>query len=214
VDDTSGDVRASFRCAVAGFLSIVEAVPPGRFSETGLGSWSVRDLIGHTSRAMATIEEYCGRSGDGPPVSGPAQYFARVGQAPPGSDARRQRDAMITERGREAGASLGEDPVAAVSALAERVVAFVAASADDTPVASAAGQMTLAGYLPTRTFELVVHSLDLTVALGLVVPEVMKPAIAASMMLAAQIAADMPSAPEVLLALCGRRVLPEGFTVV
>ncbi len=81
-------------------------------------------------------------------------------------------------------------------------------------MASPAGQMTLAGYLPTRTFELAVHTLDLSAALGAPVPEVLQPAIAMSVMLAAEIAAGLPSAPDVLLALCGRRRLPEAFNVV
>lgn len=214
--DTAGfaDVRATFRYAVAGFVAAVDAVPSSRLSEAALGSWSVRDLIGHASRALTTIESYCGQTSDAPSLEGPAEYFARVGQAPPGSDARRQRDARIAERGREAGAALGDNPAAAVFALAERVVGFVDATGDESPVASPAGQMTLAGYLPTRTFELVVHTLDLAAALGAPVPPVLQPAIAMSVMLAAEIAASLPSAPDVLLALCGRRPLPEAFSVV
>ena len=214
--DTTGfaDVRAIFRCAVAGFVSVVDAVPSARFSEAALGSWSIRDLIGHASRALTTIESYCGQTIDAPSLGGPAEYFARIGQAPPGSEGRRQRDAMIAERGRDAGAGLGDNPAAVVRTLAERVVAFVDATGDETPVASPAGQMTLAGYLPTRTFELVVHTLDLAAALGAPVPEVLQPAIAMSTVLAAEIAAGLPSAPDVLLALCGRRGLPEAFSVV
>ncbi|MDA8311373.1 MAG: maleylpyruvate isomerase N-terminal domain-containing protein [Actinomycetota bacterium] len=208
------DVRATFRHAVAGFVSAVEAVPSSRLSEAALGSWNVRDLIGHASRALTTIESYCGQTIDAPSLRGPAEYFARIGQAPPGSEARRRRDAGIAERGREAGARLGGDPAVAVRALAERVLAFVDATDDEAPVASPAGQMTLAGYLPTRTFELAVHTLDLSAALGAPVPEVLQPAIAMSVMLAAEIAAGLPSAPDVLLALCGRRRLPEAFNVV
>jgi hypothetical protein len=74
--------------------------------------------------------------------------------------------------------------------------------------------MTLIGYLPTRTFELAVHSLDLAGALHLAVPQVLGPAVSASLVLAAEIAAASPEAPQVLLALCGRRRLPEAFSVV
>jgi len=210
----SADVRETFHCAVAGFVSLVDAVPPSRLSEAALGSWNVRDLIGHASRALSTIESYCGRTTDASSLAGPAEYFARIGSAPPGSDARRQRDAGIARRGRQAGEGLGDCPAAAVRSLAERVLAFVDATADDTLVASPAGQMTLAGYLPTRTFELVVHALDLATALALPVPEALRPAIAASTMLAAEIAAALPTAPDVLLALCGRRGLPQAFSVV
>ena len=30
----------------------------GRYDEAALGVWSVRDLIGHTSRALLTVESY------------------------------------------------------------------------------------------------------------------------------------------------------------
>ncbi|MCL4413405.1 MAG: maleylpyruvate isomerase N-terminal domain-containing protein [Actinobacteria bacterium] len=208
------DVRSTFRCAVDGFVAVVDAVPSTRLSEGALGSWNIRDLIGHASRALSTIESYGGRTIEGPLTAGPAGYFAQIGEAPPGSDARRRRDDMIAERGREAGAALGDNPAATVRTLAERVIDLVDTMGGDTPVASPAGQMTLAGYLPTRTFELVVHTLDLATALGLPVPEVLRPAIAMSTMLAGEIAAGLPSAPDVLLALCGRGGLPEAFSVV
>ncbi len=214
-DTTHGPaVRSSFRSAVDGFVELVGTVPAARLGEPALGSWSVRDLIGHACRALSTIESYAGRAADGPPVDGPAAYYAAAGAAPPGSDDRRRRDASIAERGREAGEALGDDPAAAVRVLAERVTALVDRSDDATPMATAVGRMTLAGYLPTRTFELVVHGLDLAGALGLPVPEVLRPAIAASTVLAGEIAAGRPDAPQVLLALCGRHGLPEGFSVV
>ena len=30
----------------------------GRWDEPGLGEWSVRDLVGHTSRSFLTVESY------------------------------------------------------------------------------------------------------------------------------------------------------------
>lgn len=43
----------------------------------------------------------------------------------------------------------------------DRVLSLVDGWSDDAPVAMAAGAMALVDYLPTRTFELAVHSLDL-----------------------------------------------------
>ncbi len=206
--------RASFHAAVEGFVQLVGAVPAGRLDQPALGEWDVRGLIGHTSRALSTIEAYCGQQADGPLVEGPAAYYLRAGSSPPGSEARRQRDASIAERGREAGAALGQDVAGAVRSLAARAIALVDASDDTTPVACPAGPMTLAGYLPTRTFELVVHSLDLAQALGLPLPPALGPAISESVVLAGEVAAASPEAAQVLLALCGRRRLPEGFSVV
>lgn len=213
---TSGTsaVRSSFQSAMDGFVALVATVPPGQLDRAGLGTWSVRDLIGHASRALSTIESYMGQTSDGAHLEGPAAYFAAAGAAPPGSAARAERDASITERAKESGEALGDDPGAAVRALAAHVAALVDASEDDTPMATALGQMTLSTYLPTRTFELVVHSLDVARALDLEVPEALGSGIAASVVLAGEIAARHPAAPQVLLALCGRRGLPEAFSVV
>ncbi len=211
--EASASVRCCFRSAADGFADLVSSVPPSRLGEPALGSWSVRDLIGHTSRALSTIEAYCGRPAPGERLSGPAAYLAAVEACPPGSDARAQRDRAIAERGTASGAALGEDPASAVRALAGRVVHLVDSTDDETPMATPMGPMTLLGYLPTRTFELAVHSLDLAAALRLALPAELEPPIGASLVLAAEVAAAGRAGP-VLLALCGRGPLPVPFSVV
>jgi Mycothiol maleylpyruvate isomerase N-terminal domain len=129
-------------------------------------------------------------------------------------DARQRRDAAIAERGRSSGAALGDDPAAAVKKLSRRVTALVNASPEDAPLATPMGMMTLAGYLPTRTFELTVHSLDLARALHRTAPASLKPAITASCELAGSLAGQLPAAPELLLLLSGRGGLPQGVSVV
>ena len=39
----------------------VEAIPPGAWDGPGLGDWTVRDLVGHTSRALITVVDYLSR---------------------------------------------------------------------------------------------------------------------------------------------------------
>lgn len=214
VPEASASVRSCFRSAVDGFAELVSSVPVSCLGKPALGSWSVRDLIGHASRALSTIENYCGRQAPGEHLSGPAAYFVAAGASALGSDARTHRDESIAERGKASGAALGDDPASAVHVLARRVVSLVDSSGDQTPMATAMGPMTLLGYLPTRTFELAVHSLDLATALRLATPAELEPAIAASLVLAAEVAAASSDASHVLLALCGRRPLPASFTVV
>jgi hypothetical protein len=93
------------------------------------------------------------------------------------------------------------------------VQAKVASAPDDAFVATVAGGMRLIEYLPTRTFELVVHTADLTSALGIAAAP---PAVAAAsaLRLAADLALERDSAVDVLLALTGRRPLPDGFSIV
>jgi hypothetical protein len=68
-------------------------------------------------------------------------------------------------------------------------------------------------YLPTRTFELAVHSLDIARAVGisLVLPS---DALAEAMVLAGGIAVAAGQGETVLLALTGRTALPPSFSVV
>lgn len=207
-------VRGTFRAAVEGFLRLVQAVPPGRWDDHGLGEWTMRDLVGHASRALATVEAYLGKEASGDRLEGPAAYFLAVAAGGPGTETRAARDRAIAERGREAGAALGDDPAAAVGELAGRVVQLVWSASDEAPCATPAGPMTLLGYLPTRTFELAIHGLDLARALGVAPPEPLAPAVSAAVSLAGELAASDRRASEVLEALGGRRALPEGFTVV
>lgn len=210
----SDAIRDAFRSASSGFVELVIRIGPEAWERPALGVWDVRSLVGHTARALTTIETYLGGSSSLPPVQGPVEYFLRALPHDVDPEARARRDAGIAARGHEAGEALGEDPAAAISALAGRVQALVASTPDDTPVASPAGPMTLAGYLPTRTFELTVHSLDLTRALGVAVPAVLGPAVTASCELAGAVAGRRPNAPDLLLLLTNREKFPPGLTIL
>jgi hypothetical protein len=95
------------------------------------------------------------------------------------------------------------------------VLALVDSSPDDALVTSPLGTTsTLIGYLPTRTFELAVHTLDLAGAVGVAVPTTLAGPLRASLHLAADLADVRGYAPQVLLALTGRRPLPQGFSVL
>jgi hypothetical protein len=174
----------------------------------------VRALVGHTSRALSTIETYLGKETAGPRMQGPVAYYLRVLSMVTDPDERRRLDASIAERGREAGAALSDDPALGVSQLVERVVGLVGRTPADALLATPAGTMTLADYLPTRTFELTVHSLDLARCTDIEVPRGLLPAVASSCVLAGELAGRLPSAPDLLLLWCGRTGLPDHLTVL
>jgi uncharacterized protein (TIGR03083 family) len=202
-------VRACFELAAGAFAGLVGAVRFDDWDRPALGQWSVRDLVGHTSRALSTIEAYLGQPvGPGAPVIGDAAGYwraARAGLADP---------AAVARRGQEAGAALGPDPAATVGSLAARVTAVVAGTVDDAVLATPVGPVTLAAYLPTRTFELTVHSLDLARATGSDVPAALAGPIADCLAMAAQMAGAGPDPAAVLSALTGRGPLPRGFSVL
>jgi uncharacterized protein (TIGR03083 family) len=200
------DERAAYRDAASWFRSVVDGVD-GRWDAPGLGEWTVRDLVGHTSRSLVTVEAYLDAATVPVAVETAVDYYAVVSAAAAGPG--------VAQRGRDAGAALGADPVGFLAELDARVQARVAAEADDAPVATIAGGMRLVDYLPTRTFELVVHTADLRAALGTVDgPPAPGTAVASVFALVGQLAAARGAVDDVLLALTGRRPLPGGFTLL
>jgi hypothetical protein len=137
-------------------------------------------------------------------LASPAEYLAAVVAVDPAS---------VAERGRVAGLALGEDPAAAVATLVERVLPMVERD-DDPLISTALGGMRLRQYLPTRTFELVVHGLDIARAAGLPAPDFSTRLLTEVLELTAAAAVLGGRGREVLLALTGRAALPPGFSVV
>jgi len=198
------DSKQAFAAAADWFVRTA-ALVGDRWDLPGLGEWDVRALVGHTSRSLLTVEEYLGQPAAGVEIdSAPGYYGAtRAIAAGPG----------VAARGRDAGQRLGADPAAAVSQIAARVLPLLEGRDGTELLTTIAGGMRLRDYLPTRTFELAVHTADLSVALG-VVPEV--PAIAAAQAL--KIVVDLAvveglGAP-LLLATTGRSGLQAGFSVL
>ena len=101
-----------------------------------------------------------------------------------------------------------------VTAALSRVRDLLEAQPPDRIVTVIGGlTIPLSEYLRTRSFELVVHSIDLSRATGIPtgLPE---EALEAAAALAAGIAVSRGQGEDLLLALTGRTPLPEGFSVV
>lgn len=204
----SEHARAWFADAARGFVELVQGTDPAELGSPGLGEWSVRDLIGHTARALSTIESYLAADvpEDAVRIPDATTYFrVALGGAVDHS--------QIAQRGREAGRALGDDPAQTVTELAQRVVALVDGSGDDAPVATAVGPMALIDYLPTRAFELTVHSLDLAHALSVDLPVRVRSRAADALGLLTRLATD-EHAVVLLRSLTGRAGLPAGFSVL
>jgi uncharacterized protein (TIGR03083 family) len=204
-------VREDFRRAAEGFVDVMRRVPPDGWEGPGLGVWTVRDLAGHTSRALLTVESYLDPSTttSSPSLADADAYFAAAAAAGAHTDP----DA-IAERGRQSGRALGDDPAGTAAAIRQRVLALVESADDAAVVTTPLNTMTLIGYLPTRTFELVVHTLDLAAAVGVPVPAGLDRPMISCLAQAGRLAVRQGQAPDVLLALTGRRPLPDGFSVL
>jgi uncharacterized protein (TIGR03083 family) len=200
--------RAWFRAAAGGFVALLSGMGDEDWSRGALGVWTARDLAGHTTRALLTVEAYVHptRSVADPSCEDAVAYY-RASRAVVNPDA-------IAQRGRQAGQELGAHPAEAVAQIAARVLALVDSSADDALVKTPVGSMTLSGYLPTRTFELVVHGLDLAAAVGLKTPPQFEGPIRECLLTAAELAGlhEQSGAPPP--ARTRRRARPARFTVI
>jgi uncharacterized protein (TIGR03083 family) len=204
VDGSWDSAVLSFSEAAAWFARTVASVDD-RWSEPGLGEWDVRSLVGHTSRALLTVEAYLARPAASVTVSSPVEYFSATRSLAAGPD--------VAARGREAGEALGPDPAAVVDEIVARVVPLVSSCSGEELVTTIAGGMRLADYLPTRTFELVAHTTDLASALGLPLDVPPGPALQALELVSALAVAGDLAGP-LLRAALGRAGLREGFSVL
>jgi hypothetical protein len=198
------DSRRAFTDAADWFVSTAAHVGD-RWTEPALGEWDVRALVGHTSRSLLTVEMYLARPAAVVEVASATDYFRATRAA--------AADPAVATRGWEAGAALGPDPAAAVGEIAGRVLPLVDAQSGTELVTTIAGGMRLNDYLPTRTFELAVHTADLATALGLP-PDVPATAAAQALHIIAELAATDGLAGRLLLSATGRPGHPAGFSVL
>jgi len=198
------DARRAFADAAYWFVGTT-ALVGDRWEEPGLGEWDVRALVGHTSRSLLTVEAYLARPADDIEIGSAVEYFRATSAMAAG--------AAVAERGREAGVALGADPAASVAEIARRVLALVGSTDGSERVTTIAGGMRLVDYLPTRTFELAVHTADLATALG-APPDVPVTAAAEALRLVTDLAVAGGRAGPLLLAATGRPGPPPGFSVL
>jgi hypothetical protein len=196
--------RRAFADAAEWFAG-TSAVVGDRWEQPGLGEWDVRALVGHTSRSLLTVETYLARPAGTVEIGSAVDYFRATSAAADG--------AAVAQRGRDAGAALGPDPAAAVAEIVARVVPLVDVRDGTELLTTIAGGMRLSDYLPTRTFELAVHTADLATALGIPL-EVPATAAAQALALVTDLAVVGGLAGPLLLAATGRAGLPARFSVL
>lgn len=196
--------RRAYADAADWFVRTAQQVG-GRWDDPGLGEWDVRALVGHTGRALSTVETYLARPAPAVEVPSPVDYLLATGAAAAGPG--------IAQRGRDAGAALGTDPAGAVAELATRLLALVEGCDGTELLTTLAGGMRLDAYLPTRTFELTVHTADLCAALG-VPAQVPETAARQALQLVGELAVAKGAAGPLLLTATGRAGLAPGTGVL
>ncbi len=199
--------RDDFTQASQAFIDVVAKIRPDQWALPGLGNWDVRSLVGHTARALLTVENYLALDEPGHlSMESAESYYATIYSA--------YTDPLaIEERGVEAGVWLGDDPLAMVREARARALESIDVQPPDRLVSICGLGITLDEYLRTRVFELVVHILDISRATE-VSHSIGAGTLSNTVTLAAHIAVSIGQGETVLLALTGRRQLPDGFNVV
>lgn len=204
--------QQTYIAAAYAFADLVAALPAESLAGPGLGEWTLRDLLGHSvSAGLTNVLAGLDRLATAEAVATGEAYYALAKTLDPAIV--QAAVAHSTVDARQTGESLGAQPADAVREIVDRVVTAVAEAEPDALVTSSGGGMRLEAWLPTRTFELVVHGLDLAAAAG-VKFEPPVDALAEAAALSARIAAVTGGGQQVVLALTGRQPLPAGFSVV
>jgi hypothetical protein len=193
----------AFEDAARWFVRTTSRVEGG-WDRPALGEWDLRALVGHTSRSLLTVEAYVARPAPAVDVRSCVDYLRVTSRVAAGPE--------VAQRGRDAGEALGPDPAAAVAGIADRVLRLLRSHDGTAVVTTIAGGMRLADYLPTRTFELAVHTSDVAVATGQP-PDVPATAAAQALAIVTGLAVSGGAAGRLLLAATGRPV-PPGFSVL
>ena len=190
-----GRAADEFEEAASFLADVVSRIRDEQWNRPGLGEWDVRALVGHAGRALTTLVQYSSQPAEGEEIPSAVDYLLRV----PSGD-----QAAIAERGWKAGVELGDDPAGRIREMVASALEVVRAKEADALIAVIGGTgMRFEEYLQTRTFELVVHAIDLARAIDAPVAPP-SGALASATALATRAAVRGGRGVDLLLALTGR----------
>ncbi|WP_257161145.1 maleylpyruvate isomerase N-terminal domain-containing protein [Corynebacterium cystitidis] len=202
------DSRTWLNAATGGLLEILPDLN-SHLDQPGIGDWSVRALLGHTSRAYLLIEHFLNQA-DGmtglPELESAGVYYrvARHIATDPQHD---------FERGPGAGQKLGEDPEATIREIIERVLRRLDRTASTALVDTGSGTINIETYIDTRAFEISMHTIDLARASDQPIPQRTLSTLDNCLALATDIATEDEKL-DLLLAATGRQPLSTTFCLV
>lgn len=158
------DIREASHRAAASAAGLVAFVSDADLATPGLGTWDVRGLIGHLSRAMQNAIDYLAAPAPaGDPLPSAASYY--VAYLEWRDESPTNADRQVADRGAAvfARATASEIQTALVDTAA--TLTLIDDEPDDRLVSTGFGPMRIADYMRTRNLEMVTHTLDLARAL-------------------------------------------------
>ncbi|MEQ1874403.1 MAG: maleylpyruvate isomerase N-terminal domain-containing protein [Ilumatobacteraceae bacterium] len=196
-------VRDAFEQGAITFLEVLRGISVDQWDQPeALGDLTTRELAAHTLRAFVTLEgSLVAEPQTDRVLADASEYYITALSEPNVHDG-------VATRSRQAGRQL-IDPVGESEVTVARVLALVAGTANDEPVNTFVGQMTLSEYLATRVVELGVHTLDLARATGQPV-DLHSDTTAVVLSVLIQLA----SPAQLILAMTGRQQLPDDYNVM
>src|SRR3954468_21095091 len=108
----------AFESAARASVGLVGQIGDDEWDGPGLGEWSLRSLVGYTSRAVSTVTAYVDHPADREDASSPAEYPATVMRLSVSTGSTVVADA-VSQRGIEAGQALGGRPAQAFAELVD-----------------------------------------------------------------------------------------------
>lgn len=204
------DAVETFAEAAQWFGGLVLGLRMDQLGGPGLGDWNLRQLVAHGGRALVTTEEYLRARvsaetevHDEDPIASAGSYFLSAHDNP-------SLHRAVAERGRAEAERLGDDLLAEVAGMVERVTMAVHQAPESAVFETRLGTVGFSTYLCTRTVELVVHGIDVADAAGLAA-DVPARSAGTTVAVLAELARQRGEAVPVIAALSGRRRLPERF---
>jgi len=154
------DVREGFREATRFFIDIVARIPADKWDVPCLGTWSVREVAGHTAHTFGSLADYASpaRTAERVAIDNVADFYVSI--VDPALDADRER--LAQQRAYQ----LIDDPPAVTGGMTDGALAMLAEAPDDHPTRSIVVVVRFIDWLATRVVELTVHSLDLARTAG------------------------------------------------
>jgi hypothetical protein len=204
--------RDTYLSAAQAFVAVIERVPNHAWDRPSLGVWTLKELTGHASTAaLSSVIDAIARPATEEVIASPHAYYALARTVDPAI-----YNAAVKaseDNAQEEAAALGDPLANGVRRLVDQVTSTLHKVHGDPLVETAAGGMRLDAWLPTRTFELAVHSIDIATSAELPA-QLPNPVISEAAQLAARTAVANGDGIAVLTALTGRQQLPTGFSIV
>ena len=201
------DARVALASAADAFLQLVDTLDASDLERPATDAWQVRELAAHTARAFLATEAVLDA-----PLDPTTPFLASAADYYRAAFAVDAVHAGIERRARDAAADMGDDPATFARAAAARVLPRVAATPGDREVQHFAGRLRFDAYLDTRVVELVLHSVDLALALDRA-PDVPDDAASVTARVVLGLA-DRADPLALACALAGRRWPPGGVDVL